>query len=75
MPVVAVMPKVTAAVEVTAIEEEPAAAITATGKDLDREEETGQVPLQLTDDAGQKRVVNWDPDSYWVQRRRQLLNQ
>ncbi len=53
MPVVAVMPKVTAAVEVTAIEEEPAAAITATGKDLDREEETGQVPLQLTDDAGQ----------------------
>jgi hypothetical protein len=33
------------------------------------------VPLQLLDDGGRKRVVNCDPDIYWIHRRRQSLGQ
>ena len=34
-----------------------------------------QEPLALMDDAGQKRVVNWDPDSFWMQRKSKLRKQ
>ena len=50
-----------------AIEEEP----TANGDEVwttprQEEEQPLQEPLALTDDAGQKRVVNWDPDSFFT---------
>ncbi len=46
--------------------------MTTTADEAREEEQPLQEPLTLTDDTGQKRVVNWDPESFWMQQKSKL---